>query len=114
MRLLLIRHGETGSNANMHRAIVELEREFGKGGYTQRELNKRIRIDPSAEDGDTMLTELGESQAEALGEHWAPLLHDKAASGQLHVFVSPMVRCCQTVDPLMRRLRERLPGSHRR
>jgi hypothetical protein len=34
----------------------------------------------------------GESQAEALGEHWAPLLHDKAASGQLHVFVSPMVR----------------------
>jgi hypothetical protein len=31
------------------------------GGYTQRELNKRIRIDPSAEDGDTVLTELGES-----------------------------------------------------
>eukprot|EP01046_Picozoa_sp_COSAG06_P076087 COSAG06_NODE_24103_length_672_cov_2.856894_2_plen_64_part_01 len=64
MRLLLIRHGETGGNANMQRAIAELEREKGKGNFTQKELNKRIRIDPSAEDGDTKLTALGESQAE--------------------------------------------------
>jgi broad specificity phosphatase PhoE len=109
MRLLLIRHGETGGNANMQRAIAELEREKGKGNFTQKELNKRIRIDPSAEDGDTKLTALGESQAEALGEHWAPLLEAKAAAGDLHVFVSPMIRCCQTVDPLMRRLRRTLP-----
>ena len=74
-----------------------------------KELNKRIRIDPSAEDGDTHLTPLGESQAELLGKHWAPLLQAKAVAGDLRVFVSPMIRCCQTVEPLMIRLRRALP-----
>jgi broad specificity phosphatase PhoE len=36
MRLLLIRHGETGGNANMRRAIAELEAEHGSGNYTQK------------------------------------------------------------------------------
>lgn len=50
------------------------------------------------------LSEAGLEEAEQLGRHWVELLQGNAASGRVRVFVSPMRRCMQTIDPLMRKL----------
>ena len=59
--------------------------------------------------GDTHLSNYkggGVAEARSLGEYWAPILQSKWDAGEMRVFVSPMLRCLQTADPLMRRLRE--------
>ena len=50
------------------------------------------------------LDERGIEEAERLGQHWAELLKEHAAAGRIQVVVSPMQRCMQTADPLMRHL----------
>lgn len=44
MRLLLIRHGETGSNAHMEATIKELIKEKGEGNYTREPRTSRSSI----------------------------------------------------------------------
>ena len=62
---------------------------------------------PDEQSGDTHLSTHkggGREQAQLLAEYWAPILRGKADAGELHVYVSAMQRCMQTVDPLMKEL----------
>ena len=62
---------------------------------------------PDEQSGDTHLSTHkggGREQAQLLADYWAPILRGKAEGGELHVYVSAMQRCMQTVDPLMREL----------
>lgn len=62
---------------------------------------------PDEQSGDTNLSTHkggGREQAQLLADYWVPILRGKAGAGELHVYVSPMQRCMQTIDPLMRAL----------
>ena len=62
---------------------------------------------PDEQSGDTHLSTHkggGREQAQLLADYWAPILRGKAEGGELHVYVSAMQRCMQTVDPLMKEL----------
>ena len=94
VRLLFIRHAESSQNVHQSANVDAAE-------MSEEEQLKAMRGASADEDGDFKLTTHGESQAEALGDMWAPVLEQAARRGKLHVFVSPMRRCLQTADPLM-------------
>lgn len=61
-------------------------------------------LGPDERSGDTNLSTHkggGREQAQLLADYWLPILRGKANAGELHVFVSPMQRCMQTINPLM-------------
>lgn len=57
--------------------------------------------------GDTNLSTHkggGREQAQLLANYWGPIVRGKAEAGELHVYVSPMKRCMQTINPFMQAL----------
>tara|TARA_B110000090_G_C13372856_1_gene442784 strand:+ start:304 stop:2229 length:1926 start_codon:yes stop_codon:yes gene_type:complete len=54
--------------------------------------------------GDSMLNDVGNYEAELLGQYWGPLLKQAALRQKLEVLVSPMYRTLQTAAPLMKYL----------
>jgi broad specificity phosphatase PhoE len=69
-----------------------------------RRVAEAMRREPN---GDTRLTENGQQQATCLGNYWAPLLERAAREQKLHIFVSPMQRTMQTIEPLVKTLRSK-------
>ena len=58
--------------------------------------------DDSEWSGDTVLSDIGEMEAESLGLYWEEVLREKMeTSPEMWFFVSPMQRCLQTIDPLI-------------
>ena len=107
VRVLLIRHAQSMQNEFMEGVSARI----AAGELEPSELNATMRNAPALHDAgaDSPLTELGEQQAELLGERWAPLLEEKARQGKLRVFCSPFLRTLQTAEPLMRRLHAAVP-----
>ena len=104
MRLLLLRHGESESNRRDYQyGSRVLSGELSALQGDEAKVAAEIAAEPN---GDTQLTDNGLEQAECVGRYWGPVLRKPAAEGKLHVFVSPMLRNMQTVDPLMRILNE--------
>jgi broad specificity phosphatase PhoE len=115
MRLLLIRHGMTEGNlatARMAIRVAKGEVRAEDAHVLERDEARARGGGPRGADegcGDTHLSDYkggGVAEARALGDYWAPILQSKWDAGEMQVFVSPMLRCLQTADPLMRRLRE--------
>lgn len=116
VRVLLVRHGTTESNLRDARMAVSIARGdlkmFGKGDVpvdreTAPDAMKALmaELEPDEQCGDTNLSTHkggGREQAQLLADYWAPILLGKARAAELHVYTSPMQRCMQTVDPLMR------------
>ena len=104
VRVLLIRHAQSMQNEFMEGVSARIAR----GELEPSELNATMRNAPALHDAgaDSPLTELGEQQAELLGEFYAPLLMEKAREGKLRLFVSPQMRTCQTAAPLYSRLHQ--------
>lgn len=97
VRLLFIRHAESAQN-------VQQLSNVDVTAQSDEEVLSAMRSAGGTEDGDFPLSREGERQAKALSAVWSPLLLEKAREGRLHIFVSPMKRCLQTADPLMREL----------
>lgn len=80
-------------------------------GELEGSFNAAMRNAPSGMDAgaDAALSELGQAQANRLGEVWAPLLLEKARSGKLMTFVSPFLRTLATADPLLSKIQSHVP-----
>ena len=106
VRVLFIRHGMTKSNLRAIRAVIQV----AKGNVRMEDVMEYEEElmkdeDESEWSGDTMLSDIGEMEAESLGLYWEEVLRKKLeASADMWFFVSPMQRCLQTIDPLMKRL----------
>lgn len=107
--MLFVRHGESEGNLRSARMAIK----FAKGEIRSLEDAKRYRaeerstLERSEASGDTRLSRTsrgGEAQARMLSDYWAEILQEKSNAGELIVYVSPMLRCLQTADPIVRRL----------
>jgi len=100
VRLLLIRHGENAENV----MLAYVNSQVRKQMLTETEAINFLRVNIT-EFADGPLTPRGLSQAEALGAKWGPALvrYQEARQGSaIHLFVSPVQRALQTIDPLAR------------
>lgn len=108
MRVLLVRHGMTVGNLATARMAIRVAK-----GEVRPEDAHKIERDEAGERGedeacgDTHLSDYkggGVAEALALGEYWAPILKGKWDAGEMQIFVSPMLRCLQTADSLLKQL----------
>ena len=120
VRVVLIRHGTTESNLRDARMAIAMAKGdlsiFGIDGFAVTKDNAveamtRVKAGLERDElsGDTNLSVHkggGVEQAQRLADYWAPILQGKAETGSLHVFVSAMQRCQQTIDPMMKVLHE--------
>eukprot|EP00931_Biecheleriopsis_adriatica_P123898 TRINITY_DN98989_c0_g1_i1.p1 TRINITY_DN98989_c0_g1~~TRINITY_DN98989_c0_g1_i1.p1 ORF type:complete len:349 (-),score=53.06 TRINITY_DN98989_c0_g1_i1:133-1179(-) len=98
--ILLIRHAESNGNKA---AEDERLQKLQKDNF-RLFLQERRKLVP---DPDVPLSPLGELQAERL-RGYGPLLAQKVGEGgKACIFVSPMLRTCQTAAPLVAELRQR-------
>jgi broad specificity phosphatase PhoE len=100
VRLLFIRHAESQGNVAHELTSVRVRRGDIK---PSQQMDERLKL-LEAEDGDHALTELGQKQAQQLGQFYAPLLLEKAKQGKVHLWVSPQLRTMQTASPLFTEL----------
>jgi broad specificity phosphatase PhoE len=106
VRVLFIRHGMTVSNladARMAIRVAKGQVDGHDASRIRRDESIKLGFDEGA--GDTNLSDYkggGIAEAQQFGEYWGNILSGKAEAGQLHIFVSPMQRCCQTADPFMK------------
>jgi broad specificity phosphatase PhoE len=108
---MLIRHGESDSNVRDFVYAYGVHRK----ALPQEDADKRRAAEAVAKEpnGDTQLSKNGLQQALCLGEYWAPLLERAAEEGKLHIFVSPMRRTMQTIEPLVKNLHAKGFGAVR-
>ena len=115
VKFIFIRHGLTKSNSRDFRAgnvahqsgLTDMEETKLNNQWAMQEPGVSAWDEKSCDierSGDSELTEVGIGEAQALADYWAPILANKAAKNQLTVISSPMRRCLQTIDPLMKRL----------
>ena len=76
VRLLFIRHAESSQNVHQSANVDAAE-------MSEEDALKAMRGASADEDGDFKLTPHGESQAEALGRTWAPVLEQAARRGKV-------------------------------
>eukprot|EP00037_Helgoeca_nana_P002867 m.36706 g.36706 ORF g.36706 m.36706 type:complete len:333 (-) comp12885_c0_seq2:1900-2898(-) len=107
MRCLFIRHGLSRGNLRDIRAFIKLAKDGQPPEHHEVLVEEMLKGESHSEfEDDTALSEAGLEEAEHLGEHWADLLKEHAIAGRIRFFVSPMQRCMQTADPLLRKLRD--------
>jgi|EP00505_MAST-04D_sp_SCG-Rhode-Island_P001419 broad specificity phosphatase PhoE len=106
VRVLFIRHGMTKSNLRFARTAIQVLKGNISASQVEEFQTRQLSGEPDNEwCGDTVLTtDVGKREAEELGDHWAQVLQSQAEKGAIHVYVSPMQRCLQTIDPFMKRL----------
>ena len=111
MKILFVRHGLTKSNVRDYEAYFR----FPDSVEKQKEYEKQVCREQGSQEvsGDSVLTEVGISEAERLRAYWGPLLEGAAEQKKLEVLVSPMHRTLETANPLMTYLHEktRLEGN---
>lgn len=118
VRVVLVRHGTTEANLRDARMAVSIARgDLKMFGKADQAVNRdtapgamkalMAELAPDEQSGDTHLSTHkggGREQAQLLADYWVPILRGKAEAGELHVYVSPMQRCMQTINPLMQAL----------
>ena len=105
MRILIIRHGLTNSNTRDYQSIFQHPNNEKKA----QEMAKQIANSQSVEElqEDSFLNDIGNYEAELLGQYYGPILEEAARQNKLEVLVSPMHRTQATVAPLMKYLHEK-------
>ena len=109
VRILFIRHGMTVGNLASAKMAIRVAKGQVRGEDAHEiERSESFALGFSEGSGDTSLSDYkggGVEEAQRLGEYWCKILQGKVDAGEAHVFVSPMIRCQQTADPLMQKLR---------
>ena len=117
VRVVFIRHGMTNSNLRDARMAVKIA--SGRATLEQADADKRaeeLASGPAEASGDTSLHTHkggGVEEAKRLADYWSSMLASRAAQGGLHVYVSAMLRCLQTANPLVCSLEEKIGRSLR-
>jgi len=105
VRVLFIRHGMTVSNLADARLAIRVAKgkvELSNAGKINRDESIAKGFDEGS--GDTNLSDYkggGIAEAQSFGEYWQPILQSKLNAKQVHIYVSPMQRCCQTANPFI-------------
>jgi hypothetical protein len=116
VRVVLVRHGTTESNLRDARMAISIargdlkmfdkpEQRVDRASAPDAMKSLLASLGHDEQSGDTNLSTHkggGREQAQLLADYWAPILQGKAEAGELHVHVSAMQRCMQTIDPLMK------------
>jgi broad specificity phosphatase PhoE len=109
VRILFIRHGMTVENLMSAQMAIRVAKKLVKPENSQAQIREqRIALGGGEAEADTNLSDYkggGLKEAQMLADYWGPLLKGKKEANELHIFVSPMVRCLQTANPIMNHLK---------